>query len=684
MFAGWSLRVRVFLFFALLGLASLALIGAGLWLGYSRANPRPDPGPFVLGGAAAGFTVLGLVTWIWRLFDENLARPMQALASQMRVLAQSDAAKPLNPEQARYLGDLAPAAHSIAEKLSQTRSDLTLAIERETTRLAEEKERLETLLADVNAGILLCSRDHNVVFYNSVARNLLQESNAPRLNQPVTGCLREGPLLHAYERLTLAGSMHTETQFLCSTPDGSAMFNATMRLVPQGNERGGGYALTLRDVTADIGLHAAREALLSDMVDGMRRKAANLDTLVSLRETSEDPVERALLHETRALARAVDQFGKRYNDTASSWWPVAEISARDLLDSLRARLRGAGLAFTAEHARLSVACDGFMVVSLMAHLAGKLCEEGYLNDVALRLCDGDEDGEALLTLGWHGAALPLGVLEGWLSDPLDMGQAELTGRFVLSRHGTDIWPDVVDGTARICLPLPRIEETGDHDLRGAVYDFSLFEKSRVAPLADTALEDLSYVVFDTETTGLLPSQGDEIVQIAALRVVGGKLLQAEHLDLFVDPKRSIPAASTKVHGITEDMVCGAPGIEDAGKDLHDFARGSVLVAHNAPFDMAFFHKHADLIGREFDNPVLDTVLLSAVLFGITEDHTLDALCARLGVVIPEKDRHTAIGDTLATGTVFVRMMQMLKAQGYRTFGEVHDAMKKQMRLYKRN
>ncbi|MDA7427555.1 exonuclease domain-containing protein [Primorskyibacter aestuariivivens] len=683
MFAGWSLRLRVFLFFALLGLASLALIGAGLWLGYSRAEGQPDLGPFVLGGAVAGFAVLGLVTWIWRLFDENLARPMQALAAQMRVLAQSNEAKPLNEEQTKYLGDLAPAAASIAEKLSQTRSDLTLAIQRETTRLAEEKERLETLLADVNAGILLCSRDHNVVFYNSVARNLLQEGNAPRLNQPVTGCLREGPLLHAYERLTLEGSQHTETQFLCSTPDGTAMFTATMRLVPQGNERGGGYALTLRDVTADIGLHAEREALLSDMVDGMRRKAANLDTLVSLREASDDPVEQALLQETRDMARAVDRFGQRYNDTTASWWPVADISSRDLLDSLRARLRGDGVKFTAEHAPLSVACDGFMIVSLMAHLAGKLKDNGYLEEVALSLVEGDE-GEALMRLGWEGNPLPLGVLEGWLEEPLEMGQAELTGRYVLSRHSTDIWPESEGICAAICLPLPRTEERGDHDLRGAVYDFSLFEKSRVARLADTPLEDLSYVVFDTETTGLLPSQGDEIVQIAALRVVGGKLLEAERLDVLVDPRRNIPEASTKVHGITEAMVKGAPGIEVAGKDLHDFAQGSVLVAHNAPFDMAFFHKHADLIGREFDNPVLDTVLLSAVIFGITEVHTLDALCERLGVVIPEKDRHTAMGDTLATGTVFVQMMQMLKELGYTSFGEVHDAMKKQMRLYKRN
>lgn len=83
------------------------------------------------------------------------------------------------------------------------------------------------------------------------------------------------------------------------------------------------------------------------------------------------------------------------------------------------------------------------------------------------------------------------------------------------------------------------------------------------PLAERPVSELTYVVFDTETTGLLPSQGDEIVQIAALRVVGGRLREAERLDLLVDPGRRIPEASTRIHGITEAMVAGAPDIAEA-------------------------------------------------------------------------------------------------------------------------
>jgi DNA polymerase III epsilon subunit family exonuclease len=138
------------------------------------------------------------------------------------------------------------------------------------------------------------------------------------------------------------------------------------------------------------------------------------------------------------------------------------------------------------------------------------------------------------------------------------------------------------------------------------------------------------VVFDTETTGLNP-QVDEVCQIAAVRVVNGKLLDAERFDMLVNPGRKIPAASTAVHHITDEMVAGAPGVAEAMARFHTFADGCVLVAHNAPFDMAFLRRREREIGRRFDQPILDTVLCSAILFGQSAEHTLDALCDRLSI-----------------------------------------------------
>ncbi|WP_425038194.1 exonuclease domain-containing protein [Primorskyibacter sp. S187A] len=681
MFADWSLRLRVFLFFLFLGLAALVLIGAGLWLGWSRSEPRSDMAPFMLGGLAAGFAVLGLVAWIWRLFDENLARPMQILASRMRILAAGERGAPLAEEDARYLGDLAPAAKAIAERLAETQSDLTLAIRRETQSLAEEKERLETLLADVSVGVILCSADHNVVFYNSLARGQLEHCAAPRLDQPITNCLREGPLLLAHAQIAHAAAGHDEAEFYCTTTDGSTMFAASMRLVPQGNDRAGSYVLTLQDVTAQSGAALGRESLLTDMVDDMRRRAAGLETLVALQDRVEDALlAKALLDETHQFASAVETFAQRFEASRSAALTGRRIAARDLADGVSARLRGAGLDCDATFADLTLAADGFMIAALMAHLSEQLRDEC---DVGSVLLDISEDTEgAMVSLSWEGDVLEVGQLERWLDVPLEMGEGAFPARFILSRHGSEMWPEAREGRAVLRLPLGVADPRADHALRGAVYDFSLFEKSRLASLADMPIDALAYVVFDTETTGLLPTQGDEIVQIAAMRLLGARIVEGEVLNTFVDPGRAIPAASTKVHGITQDMVAGAPDIAEAGAELHAFAHGAVLVAHNAPFDMAFFHKHADVIGREFDNPVLDTVLLSAVLFGITEQHTLDALCERLGIEIPEALRHTAMGDTRATAESFAKMLGLLQARGLTTFGAVHAEMKKQMRLYR--
>ena len=99
----------------------------------------------------------------------------------------------------------------------------------------------------------------------------------------------------------------------------------------------------------------------------------------------------------------------------------------------------------------------------------------------------------------------------------------------------------------------------------------------------------------------------------------------------------------------------------------------MLVAHNAAFDLAMLQKCG---AATFDHPVLDTVLLSAVLFGNEAEHTLDAIAARLDVEIPEEARHTALGDAVATAEVLRLMLPMLRARGFTTFGQVVAAMRR--------
>ena len=217
--------------------------------------------------------------------------------------------------------------------------------------------------------------------------------------------------------------------------------------------------------------------------------------------------------------------------------------------------------------------------------------------------------------------------------------------------------------------------------RPLVYDFDLLEKHPSSELDETAIRDLTFVVFDSETTGL-DAEKDEVVQLGAVRIVNGKLVPGEVFDTLINPGKPIPASSTKVHRVTDEMVANAPVFSEGCRAFHAFANEAVIVAHNAPFDMAFMHRQAEEVGIQFDHPVLDTVHLSAVVFGGSSEHTLDALCSRLGVDIPPDMRHTAIGDAIATAQVLIAMLPILEARGLRSFGQLKSEIMKHRRILK--
>ncbi|MEM1429059.1 MAG: exonuclease domain-containing protein [Pseudomonadota bacterium] len=678
-----SLRLRVFLLFAALALGSLVVLGVGLWLGLTRIESAGASAAFVTAGLVAGFGVLALTAWIWMLFDENVARAIDRLAVSLRARAHTDLDRELDRSHAVYLGDLAPAARAVTGSLSETKNALAEAVERETTRLAVENARLQALLADVPAGVLLCSADHQIVFYNGPAQTLLTKERAPGLDRSLLDYLCPGPVQAAYARLARDGA-GAATDLLCSCAQSGEMLLGRMRMVDLPQNRGGasGYVLTLRDVTADLALHAGREALLEEVFDKVRRPAANLQTVLASGVAKDATGRAALLTEVEGLAASITDLGARYDAARGQWWPMSEARSEELVDAMVAQAGQAGVRLTAETSPVTLRCDAYQLVSLVTHLAERLV--GRHNGGALSLLVEPDQSGALLSLGWQGPVLAVSDLDRWLAEPLDVGLGDITGRSVLAAHGSEAWPEVGRaGRSVLRIPLAAaFAATARKEERRAVYDFDLMDRAPSGALAQTRLRDLTCVVFDTETTGLLPSSGDEICQIAALRMIGGRPIEGETFETLVDPGRPIPASATEVHHIADADVVGAPQIETAARRFHDFAKDAVLVAHNAPFDLEFLRRHEGGIGRRFDHPVLDTVLLSAVVFGQTEVHTLDAVSERLGIVIPPEARHTAMGDTIATAAALERLIPMLEAKGLATFGDVIAEVRRHARLLK--
>jgi DNA polymerase III epsilon subunit len=207
--------------------------------------------------------------------------------------------------------------------------------------------------------------------------------------------------------------------------------------------------------------------------------------------------------------------------------------------------------------------------------------------------------------------------------------------------------------------------------RPVFYDFDLFDQDLDRALLDTPLACLNLVVFDTETTGLEPSRGDQIVQIAGVRVLNARLLPDDRFDELVNPGMPIPRASTRIHGIRDHMVAGKDSVAEVLRRFHAFVGDAVLVAHNAAFDMKFLQLQEQEVGARFEQAVLDTFLLSVVLQPRHGAHTLDAIANRFGV--ENHHRHSALGDSMTTAEVFVKMIDVLAARGIRNLGQALEA-----------
>ncbi|QBX99418.1 DNA polymerase III subunit epsilon [Rhodophyticola sp. CCM32] len=660
MFTHLSLRLRIFIFFAALACGAALLVLGGLTLGYTRLGEDHALSSFVIAGVVAVFAVVALITWVWVLFDEYIARPVERLAADMRARAHAGVGHDIDHAPARYLGDLAPAAAAVAANLTEARNAMALSIGRETARLGLEKTRLETLLAEVPDGVLFCTPDHVVVLYNGQAREILEDHPALGLNRPLSGVLLPGPIRQAYDRL-LAAEAREGADILCATRAGAKLLAARIRLMwLEGQEtKRPGYILSLQDVTGDLQVQAERAHLLNDLLDEVDRALPDLP---------------ADIPAVQALAARAAETARRKALTDTEWWPKEALPASDLGIALTARLARKGITLTTDLPATTLRCDGFAITRLLERLALEWSVKDA-TDLQLRLVE-IAPASATLALSASGALPDADVLARALDIPLSPGLAQFTGRDVLVTHATQL---VTAASGMLHLTLSRADPDPAMSARAVLYDFELLHAEVPRAMSEAMLKQLSYVVFDTETTGLNP-QVDEICQIAAVRIVNGKVIDGERFDMLVNPGRRIPQGSIDVHGVTNEMVADAAPVGEALKRFHAYANGAVLVAHNAPFDMSFLQRRETEIGTRFDQPILDTVLCSAILYGQSADHTLDALCERLGILIAEADRHTAIGDAIGTAEAFRKMIPMLDAADLPTLGATIKAFDKHSRL----
>ena len=193
--------------------------------------------------------------------------------------------------------------------------------------------------------------------------------------------------------------------------------------------------------------------------------------------------------------------------------------------------------------------------------------------------------------------------------------------------------------------------------------------------SDLPLEDTTYVVFDTETTGFNAGGVDQMIEIGAVKIRGEEII--DRFDELIDPKRHIPDKITALTCITDDMVRGKDDEETVTKKFLEWAGDLPMVAHNAKFDISFIEMAMKKYNLgTFTNTVIDTLELSRTLDQGFARHGLSALVKRYNVPWEEDAHHRADYDAEGTARVFAKMLQKLTAQNFKVISDLDKLVSK--------
>jgi DNA polymerase-3 subunit epsilon len=714
------MKVRLVLFVvATLLLMAVPLIFAGLlfWSDLSAEQrpafaamlePRVGLIMFVL--MVAGFLGASLARTLWRMYPGEALK----LAEAIKVMVGPNPAYRPVVDGVAELGMLAAAIGNLADQRDAARQDVESQIRQSRATLEAERNRLAALVADLPLPVVVCNLDGRILLYNNRARlqaralvpDLHSAGAAIGLGRSIYGVFDRSLISHSLEtlqhRLEREGSQPL-AHFITTTRAGQLIRVQMAPVIASaaGGEGAdatpqrliGGYVLVLENITRMLESGVQCDRTVQVLADDTRAALAGIrGSLQSLRASS-DPehtqaVADAIQDEVQILTVRLNQSAQEYARTLVSRWPLEEMLGTDLVMAVSRRIESR-LAITAKIddvvPDLWVKVDSYSLTQALTYLASKLEESFAVKLVRLRLT---HVGRMVwIDLRWSGTAVSTETLLGWQLEPMTVADetTPLTLRDVTDRHGGQLAcgreSAIQQSFFRLQLPVATAQESGEIaalvsvESRPEFYDFDLFKRvGEDHALDETPLADLAYTVFDTETTGLEPSAGDEIIQFGAVRIVNGRLLRHENIDQIVDPQRPLRPEGIPIHGITEEMVRGQPVIATVLPQFHAFCEGTVLVAHNAAFDMRFLQLKEEPLGIRFTHPVLDTLLLSAVIHPNQESHKLEAIAERLGITII--GRHTALGDAIVTAEVFLRMLPLLAEMGIRTLGEARAAAEK--------
>jgi len=542
------------------------------------------------------------------LFRRYVDAP-RALAHDARIMLTAYPAHRAALRGSAEMKGLAREVNALADARSGLQEEVDQRIHAANAQLEEERTRLAALMSELAQSVVMCNVEGRILLYNARAMRLLvkplegqEMGKGPSLvglGRSVFAIFDRNLIIHALE--TVQDRLRQDApnpiaRFVTAVPSG-ALVRVQMAPVLAG-EAGAmdpgitGFVLVLDDITRRTEAGNRRDRLLQTLTQGTRASLgsvrAAVETIIGFPDMSGEERHRFLgviSDEARELSTRLDASLSEFADSLHSEWPLEEMRGADLIAAARRRIEAkTGLLTKLEAVDETVwlKIDSYSLMQAIAYVASRLADEFGIRELRFGLA---VDGAlAHLDLIWSGAPLGFETTMAWQTDAMDLGgePSPLTLKGIVERHNGEIWyqihkPSQVE-RFRIALPLAQPEESpwaapAVAKGRPEFYDFDLFHQpGQTREQDDRPLASLAYTVFDTETTGLAPSAGDEIVSIGAVRIVNGRLLTHEVFEQLVDPVRAMPAEASRITGIDATMLDGQPVLAKVLPAFHEFCR----------------------------------------------------------------------------------------------------------------
>ena len=680
-------------------LFSRALVGTVLLLSpliallWSSAGAQASLDVLVIYTALlVALAALGLYGGLRWLFQRHLA-PAYQLAEEAQLMTAADGQRALHVPAHPPLQLLSPAVNALLRSYAEQQAQVQERVEAAREETARERSILSALLGELSDGVLVCTLDGQVLLYNQRARELLDpkatEDEAPTnhigLGRSVFNVIDRNVVTHALEDLTYrqvetdeeAPAMHFVTAV-----KGERFLRVRLALIIDEASEQRGFVVVLGDVTPEVRSNTAQERLRTLLAAEAPAGDADTGEAGGFRERLGRLLEQWGAPAALADAGAADEPAAGASASAASW-PLDAMLGVDLLDAIVRRAEdrlGVTVEVEGVTGDLWVHVDSYLAVHAMLFLMEHLKKHATNN--TLRCAIEPKEGEVMLHVRWNGSPVPASLLDTWRHNSVLPAGAERqpTLADVLARHRARLTPTPsTEDAAGLALYLPAAALREDRprrrlsaEGRPIYYDFDLLDAhTRAGPRAAELLRSLTYTVFDTETTGLRPKEGDKIISLGAVRVLNQRVLQGETFDQLIDPQRPLSLDSVRIHGIQPATLRGKPTINRVLPRFHQFAGDTVLIGHNVAFDLSFIRQEEEALDCRFDQPVLDTLLLAALVNPDRDDYSLNALADALGITVT--GRHTALGDALITAELLVKLIPLLKQRDIHTLGQALEA-----------